>query len=148
MKTDKKKIGDKKIIANAAELLRILAETGPVTQVQLAKKSHLKRTSVFYAFEVLDQAGILKQTDNIFPGKGRPSPLWSLNPDAGVFLVAYFNSIHNYYVFFDFSGEIIHLEEEEASESIHQAIEELNEKVQKFDQKNLCGGYGVTIGDD
>jgi predicted NBD/HSP70 family sugar kinase len=139
MKIDKKKIGDKKIIANAAELLRILAETGSATQVELARKSHLKRTSVFYAFEILSRAGMLKQTESVFPGKGRPSPLWSLNPDAGIFLVVYFNNIHNYYALFDFSGKIIHLEEEESSETIQDAMEELGEKIQKYNQKNLCG---------
>ena len=119
------RISDKKIVANAVKILNEIHVGGPRTQVELARVTHLKRTSIFNLFEVIKNHDLVKVSDMITPAKGRPSVLWEIDGKGGLFLSVYFNKVENCYSFYDYQGSLKTEKKGPPCETIEDCIEQL-----------------------
>ncbi|WDE95757.1 ROK family protein [Lentisphaera profundi] len=135
------RISDKKIVANAVKILNEIHLRGARTQVELARVTHLKRTSIFNLFEVIKNHALVKVSDMITPAKGRPSVLWEVDGKGGVFLSVYFNKSENCYSFYDYKGSLI----EEKKETSCATIEECLVQLETLVKSRKLSGLIVSI---
>ena len=136
---------DKQLL-NAESIIDCIAGNGTVTQIQVEKQIHLKRTSVFNIFEELKNAGlIVSPSSSMAVQKGRPRSLWTLNPQVAAFMMIYINSKHNYFVLTDFNGNQIFSETGPFSENIDSAIACIAEKYREWHAKYKIAGIMIAI---
>ncbi|MEI8246749.1 MAG: ROK family protein [Lentisphaerota bacterium] len=136
---------DKQLL-NAESIIDCIAGNGTVTQIQVEKQIHLKRTSVFNIFEELKNAGlIVSPSSSMAVQKGRPRSLWTLNPQVAAFMMIYINSKHNYFVLTDFNGNQIFSETGQFSENIDDAIACIAEKYREWHAKYKIAGIMIAI---
>lgn len=136
---------DKQLL-NAESIIDCIAQNGTVTQIQVEKQIHLKRTSVFNIFEELKNAGlIVSQSSSPAAQKGRPRSLWTLNPQTAVFMMVYINSKYNYFVLSDFNGKQIHTETKPFSQNIDDAVAVAAVKYREWCAKYKIAGVMVAI---
>jgi predicted NBD/HSP70 family sugar kinase len=139
-------MADRRTIENSVMILKRLLDLKEASQVELTKLLPLKRTSVFYIFEFLKNSGLLSVSESSVSRKGRPSQLWSLNPEAGIFIVAYFNNVKNYYAFYDFSGRLVSLKEVLPASNLAESFKDLKRKSSEFKEKTVCGAMLAVSG--
>jgi predicted NBD/HSP70 family sugar kinase len=139
-------MADRRTIENSVMILERLLRLKEASQVELTKLLPLKRTSVFYIFEFLKKSGLLSVSESSVSRKGRPSQMWSLNPEAGIFVVVYFNNVKNYFAFYDFSGSLISLKETTPSSTLEENFKELKKKSSEFKDKLVCGAMLAVSG--
>lgn len=139
-------MADRRTVENSVMILKRLLDLKEASQVELTKLLPLKRTSVFYIFEFLKKSGLLSVSESSVSRKGRPSQIWSLNPDAGVFVVAYFNNVKNHYAFYDFSGSLVSLKESAPAPTLEENFKDLKRKASEFKDKLICGAMLAVSG--
>lgn len=136
---------DKQLL-NAESIIDCIAGNGTVTQIQVEKQIHLKRTSVFNIFEELKNAGlIVSPSSSVALQKGRPRSLWTLNPEIAAFMMVYLNSKHNYFVLTDFNGNQLFHESMPFSENIDAAVACTAAKYREWQAKYKIAGIMVAI---
>ncbi|NQZ59630.1 MAG: ROK family protein [Lentisphaeraceae bacterium] len=135
---------DKKILRNAALILEELFVRKQSTQVELSKQTPLKRTSIFNIFEDLRSGGFVESVEAITPVKGRPSQLWTLSGDPGVFVAVAFNRIGSDYSIYDFSGKLISHKVGSSCTDIEACLAELKVKLSGIKKRVL--GIVICIG--
>lgn len=130
---------DKNVIQNAVSILKALSEFQTTTQIELEKTIQLRRTSIFNIFKLLKEYGFVYQADTIIPPKGRPSIVWRLNGNTGVFMVVYSNISYNYYALYDFSGKLISISKGRPSASLDEFVKDLKRHIENIEDGKLCG---------
>ena len=77
-----------KIDSGSAELLRLLADRGPMTRAEVGETSGWARVTVNSRIDQLVSAGLIREQDSTVGSRGRPATRFAFHPERGHLLIA------------------------------------------------------------
>ncbi|WP_298284520.1 ROK family transcriptional regulator [Novosphingobium sp.] len=132
------------------ELLSLIRDEGPITRAALIQRSGLSGTAVFRATEELAAKGYLLIGDPVASGRGQPSNLVGINPDAVFSLgISVMNDFAEAAIM-DLTGAVRRIADISApgmrrADVIDQAIALLEQAVASGLPRNAFAGVGIAL---
>ncbi|MEX2607795.1 MAG: ROK family protein [Kiritimatiellia bacterium] len=93
--------------SSSLPLLRLLDESGPLTQPEAAKRLGLSAGACNLHFQRLEHERLIHRSEQVVSGRGRPSGVWDVNHARNVCITLVFDVPFFQGALLDFSGKVL-----------------------------------------